>query len=72
VIESSGDGSAVWLMCDDCHATKDFASFDKAVAFKRKQKEVPGGWRVSRDKNGEFRDHCPECTKKWAASQGGG
>jgi hypothetical protein len=72
MIEPAGDEGDVWLICDDCHTTKDFSSFAKAVAFKRKQKLVPGGWRVSRTADGEFRDHCPDCTKKWAVSQGVG
>jgi uncharacterized CHY-type Zn-finger protein len=71
MIESSGEGRAVWLICDDCHETRDFSSFEKAVAFKQKQKAVVGGWRVSRTKDGEYRDHCPACVTKWAGTHGG-
>jgi hypothetical protein len=70
MIEESGEGKAVWLICDDCKETKDFSSFAKAVAFKRRQKEVPGGWRSSRSDDGEFKDHCPACLRKWKVSQG--
>jgi hypothetical protein len=72
MIEGSGEGRAVWLICDDCGGTRDFSSFEKAVAFKRKQKLVVGGWRVSRTGDGEYRDHCPACTKKWGVLHGGG
>jgi hypothetical protein len=70
VIEKAEETGEVWLTCDDCGETLDFSSFSKAVNFKRRQKLVVGGWRTSRTPAGDFRDHCPKCTKKWVAGLG--
>jgi Fe2+ or Zn2+ uptake regulation protein len=69
MIEKADEDGAVWLICDDCGETKDFSSFTRAVNFKKAQKEIPGGWRVSWS-DGEFRDHCPACIQKWKAGKG--
>jgi hypothetical protein len=65
VIEKIDDDGTVSLICDDCKTYLEFSSFRKAVSFKKKQKELKGGWRTSFD-DSEFRDHCPQCVRKFS------
>jgi hypothetical protein len=59
------DEGIVNLFCDDCGKYLEFSSFKKAVSFKRKQKELKGGWRSSYD-GSEYKDHCPDCVHKFS------
>ena len=54
----------VSLVCDDCGKGLDFPSFQKAVAFKKKQREKPDGWRSSKE-GGVWKDHCSSCSKAY-------
>jgi hypothetical protein len=58
------------LICDDCGFYLEFSSFKKAVMYKKKQKEIKGGWRTSY-KDGEYKDHCPKCVHKFSGGRDG-
>jgi Fe2+ or Zn2+ uptake regulation protein len=62
------EDGVVDLICDDCGEYVEFSSFEKAVKFKKKQKGVVGGWRTSFH-DGEFRDHCPSCVRKFSGGR---
>ena len=70
-IETIEYGGPVVLRCDHCtDSYLEFSSFKKAVAFKRKQKEVRDGWRTYTEDNGEtFTDLCPLCFETWKATR---
>ena len=66
-IESVDYDGPVSLLCDGdkCSTYLEFGSFSKAVAFKKKQKEKPSGWRSSKV-DGEWKDLCPQCVAKFS------
>jgi len=72
-IEKMGFNEPCTLSCDTkgCGEWVEFSSFRKAVAFKKKQKEVPYGWRTAKVGD-EFKDYCPQCTRKFAMTGSSG
>ena len=67
-IETVEFNGPVTLLCDQCPTFKEFRSFKKAVAFKKKQIEMAGGWR-SALVHGQWKDYCPMCCAEYARSR---
>ena len=63
------EGPAV-LKCDHCGTFLEFSSFNRAVKFKKIQKEKPGGWRSFKEE-GEWRDACGNCVKAFTKGEVG-
>jgi hypothetical protein len=59
--------SPATLTCDGCGAFLEFSSFKRVLVFKMKEKEKYGGWRSAKV-DGEWKDFCGDCTKKFALS----
>ena len=59
----------VSLVCDgdNCTVGLDFPSFKAAVAFKKREKLKPNGWRSYKE-GMTWKDSCPACSEKYRNS----